>query len=517
MPSVSLRTLIRKRKDVASVVSTLVGAFGGGIAVEDLDGNLLFGDRAGGPGPRSSVTLDGESIGWVCGGDHAAAVADVLCHLAAREAERRTLASEVLHLYREVNLIYSFSEKLASTLDLDKVAALTLDEARHLIAATDGAVMLLDEPTARLRSVAGFGDVYPAARSPVWAEGLFASILASGQGEIVNDVRADPRHVHNGHAIASLICTPLRVKERVTGLIALSSSTPVSYAAADLKLLSTLALQTASAIENAKLFERTVQAGRDRERLAALHKELDVASQIQRAMVPSQFPPFPERSEFAIHASMTPARAVGGDFFDFFLIDADRLGFVIGDVSGKGVPSALFMAVCRTLIKATAHAGMSPEACLGRVNRVLASEEVSGMYVTVFYGVLDTRNGHVAYCNAGHNPPYVLRANGAVEPLAQIGGMVVGLFEHADYEAGQIVLGAGDALFTYTDGVTEATDPAGEEFTTSRLAPCLARCHGLGLDDVIRTVGADVAAFAGAAPQADDITMLALRYLTEPA
>jgi hypothetical protein len=112
MPSVSLRTLIRKRKDVASVVSTLVGAFGGGIAVEDLDGNLLFGDRAGGPGPRSSVTLDGESIGWVCGGDHAAAVADVLCHLAAREAERRTLASEVLHLYREVNLIYSFSEKL---------------------------------------------------------------------------------------------------------------------------------------------------------------------------------------------------------------------------------------------------------------------------------------------------------------------------------------------------------------------------------------------------------------------
>ena len=513
MPSVVLRHLIRKRKDVASVLATLVGALGAGIAIEDSEGELLFGDRDGGPGGRWAVTLDGEILGWVCGGAHAAAVATVLAHLAAKEAERKTLANEVLHLYREVNLIYSFSEKLASTLDLDKVAGLTLEEARHLIAATDGAVMLVDEPTNRLDPVADFGDVYSTAHSTAWAEGLFASILASGQGEIVNDVHADPRHVHSGHAIASLICTPLRVKERVTGLIALSSSTPVSYAAAHLKLLNTLALQTASAIENARLFERTVQAARDRERLAALHKELEIASEIQRAIVPSQFPPFPERSDFAIHASMTPARAVGGDFFDFFLIDADRLGFVIGDVSGKGVPSALFMAVCRTLIKATAHAGGSPESCLERVNRVLASEEVSSMYVTVFYGVLDTRNGHVTYCNAGHNPPYVLRGDGSVEPLAQIGGMVVGLFEDASYEAGHIVLGPGDALFMYTDGVTEATDPAGEEYATSRLATCLARCRGLGLDDVIRTVGAEVAAFVGEAPQGDDITMLALRYL----
>jgi serine phosphatase RsbU (regulator of sigma subunit) len=513
MSSVVLRNLIRKRKDVASVVATLAGALGAGLTIEDPDGELLFGDRDGGSGIRCAVTLDGERLGWVCGGARATAVAEVLGYLAAREAERKTLANEVLHLYREVNLIYSFSEKLASTLDLDKVAGLTLDEARHLIAATDGAVMLLDEPTARLHSIADFGHAYSMARGPAWAEGLFASILASGQGEIVNDVQADRRHVPNGHAIASLICTPLRVKERVTGLIALSSATPVSYAAAELKLLNTLALQTASALENARLFERTVQAARDRERLASLHKELEVASQIQRAIVPSQFPPFPERSEFAIHANMAPAKAVGGDFFDFFLIDENRLGFVIADVSGKGVPSALFMAVCRTLLKATAKAGVSPEVCLGQVNRVLASEGVASMYVTVFYGVLDTRNGHVTYCNAGHNPPYVLRGDGSVEPLAQIGGMVVGLFEDASFDAGHIVLAPGDSLFTYTDGVTEATDSAGEEYTTSRLGACLARCRGLGLDDLIRTVGAEVTAFAGEAPQGDDITMLALRYL----
>jgi serine phosphatase RsbU (regulator of sigma subunit) len=514
MPNAVLRNLIRKRQDVAAVAAALAGASTEGFSIEGPEGDVLFG--GGGPAPRArcAVTLEGEHLGWVCGGDRTEAVAALIGLLAGREAERKTLAGEVLHLYREVNLIYSFSEKLASTLELDKVARLTLDEARHLIAATDGAVMLLDDQAAgRLETAADFGRAYSQAESSAWADGVFASILASGQGEILNDAAADPRHVPNGHAIASLICTPLRVKERVTGLIVLSSSAPATYVAADLKLLSTLALQTASAMENARLFERTVQAARDRERLAALHKELDVASSIQRAIVPSRFPPFPERTDFAIHASMTPARAVGGDFFDFFLIDENRLGFVIADVSGKGVPSALFMAVCRTLLKATAQAGAPPEACLGQVNRVLASEGVASMYVTVFYGVLDTRTGHVTYCNGGHNPPYVLRRDGSVEPLAETGGMAVGLFEEASYEAGHVTLAAGDSLFTYTDGVTEATDPAGEEFTTARLAPCLERCQGLGLDALIQRVGDEVTAFAGSAPQADDITMLALRYL----
>ncbi|MGE5198705.1 MAG: PP2C family protein-serine/threonine phosphatase [Rhodospirillaceae bacterium] len=506
-----LRTLIRKRKDVADVLAAVAGGPGAGVSIEGPDGEVLYGDGAA--GTRCAVTLEGEHLGWAYGGDRAEAVAAVLGLLAAREAERKTLAGEVLHLYREVNLIYSFSEKLASTLELDKVSGLTLDEARHLITATDGAVLIRDEATGELRPAAAFGSAYSAASAPAWAEGLLASILAGGQGEIVNDVPADPRHVPNGHAVASLICATLRVKERVTGLIALSSASPLSYAAADLKLLNTLALQTASAIENARLFERTVQAARDRERLAALHKELDVASSIQRAIVPSRFPPFPDRSEFSVHASMTPARGVGGDFFDYFLVDTNRLGFVIADVSGKGVPSALFMAVCRTLLKATAQSGASPDACVSQVNRVLASEGVASMYVTVFYGVLDTRTGHVSYCNGGHNPPYVLRRDGRVEPLAQTGGMAVGLFEDACYEAGDVVLAPGDSLFTYTDGVTEATDPAGEEFTTARLAPCLERCHGLGLDGVIQCVGAEVRAFAGEAPQGDDITMLALRYL----
>ncbi|MBP1634109.1 MAG: rsbU 1 [Acidobacteria bacterium] len=508
----TLGELVRKRRDLGAVLSTFLGGVEPAVRVEGTAGELVFGNGTAASPSRHPVLLDGEPLGWVSGGPNAAAVAALLGHLAGREAERRTLANEVLHLYREVNLIYRFSEQLASTLDLDRVAEVTLEQARQLIAATDGAVLLLDEASGRFECAASFGRAYVTDGRAACCEGLFAAVVANGQGDILNDVSPAPGDAASGAAIASVICTPLRVKERVTGLIALSSATPVNYAAADLKLLNTLALQTASAIENARLFERTVQAARDRERLAALHKELEVASRIQRAIVPSQFPPFPGRADFSVRASMTPARAVGGDFFDFFLVDPARLGFVIADVSGKGVPSALFMAVCRTLIKATAEGGVAPDACLSRVNRVLASEGVPSMYVTVFYGLLDTRTGRVTYCNAGHNPPFVIRAAGSVEPLPQTGGTVVGLFEDSLYESGEVQLAPGDTLFTYTDGVTEACDASGEEFTTARLQPCLARHGARGLDELISTVTAEVAAFAGDAPQGDDITVLAVRY-----
>jgi sigma-B regulation protein RsbU (phosphoserine phosphatase) len=256
-----------------------------------------------------------------------------------------------------------------------------------------------------------------------------------------------------------------------------------------------------------------VQAARDRERLLALHKELEVASAIQKSILPSVFPPFPERREFEIHAAMIPAMEVGGDFFDFFLIDEGRLGFVIADVSGKGVPAALFMAVSRTAIKATALRGLHPDACLGEVNRVLTSENVSSMFVTVFYGILDLRDGEVTYCSAGHNLPYVLRCDGRVEALERTGGMALGVFETAAYKSKRARLGTGDGLFLYTDGITEAMDGDYNEFTDHRLQECLKRMTRKPVTEIIDGVVDDVKAFAGGAPQADDMTTLVLRYL----
>ena len=513
MARFSLQNLIGRKKEASSAIASLLKAIGAPVSIKDAEGRLLLGDLIENPEAKYPIKLEGETLGWVSGSQQVEAVAELLTLLAGKEAEKKTLGNEVLHLYREVNLIYNFSEKLAALLELETVASMALDQARQLITATGGAVMLLDEATQALESVADFGEAWQAPSGFKLGEGIIGAVALRGNAEIINDVRLDSRYIEDGNAISSLICAPLKIKERVTGVIILISATPVTYTAADLKLLNTLALQTATAIENALLFEKTVQAAKDREQLLALHKELEVASNIQKSIVPRKFPPFPERKDFEILAAMTPAKEVGGDFFDFFLIDAERLGFVIGDVSGKGVPAALFMAVSRTLLKATALRGVPPEQCLEAMNQVLTSESVSNMFVTVFYGILNTRTGEVAYCNGGHNPPYILRGGGRIEAMEMTGGLVLGVFGKATYEAKQIMLQAGDGLFLYTDGITEAMDGDNNEFTEGRLEHCLKRWHGSPMGELIQRVISEVKTFANGAPQADDMTMLVLRYL----
>ncbi len=247
-------------------------------------------------------------------------------------------------------------------------------------------------------------------------------------------------------------------------------------------------------------------------RVMTLERELDVARKIQTSSLPTTFPPFPDRSDFDLHAVMRPAREVGGDFYDFFLLDERRLGFVLGDVSGKGLPAALFMANTRTLLRATALQGMSPEACLRRVNRVLHEERVKGMFVTLVYGILDTRTGEVVYCNAGHNLPFLLRRDGDVEMLPRARSLAVCLLSDFDFPAHALRLSPDDTLFLYTDGVPEAADARRDQFEDERLHECLRAANGAGPEAVIQQVLDAVAAFADGAPQADDITMLALRY-----
>jgi sigma-B regulation protein RsbU (phosphoserine phosphatase) len=254
------------------------------------------------------------------------------------------------------------------------------------------------------------------------------------------------------------------------------------------------------------------EAAADRERLLALQKELDVAREIQESIVPREFPPFPEREDVAIHASMLPAKEVGGDFFDFFLIDRDRIGFAIGDVSGKGVPAALFMAVSRTLLRATASRGFAPDECMQQVNQTLHQESISSMFVTCFYGVLNTRTGEIHCSNGGHNPPYILRADGRVEAMEVFGGLILGAFRHAAYEKREIGLQPGDCIFLYTDGITEAMNPDGEQFTSERLVESLKRVNASAVEGIVCKVIEDVRRFTAGAAQSDDMTILAVRY-----
>jgi sigma-B regulation protein RsbU (phosphoserine phosphatase) len=248
-----------------------------------------------------------------------------------------------------------------------------------------------------------------------------------------------------------------------------------------------------------------------RDKLVALQQELMIATDIQTSILPPSNSVLTNRKEFAILGRMVTAREVGGDFYDYFAVGKHRIGFVVGDVSGKGVPAAMLMAVSRTLLKATAIKGISPDECIAEINNVLAEETISTMFVTMFYGILDLRNGTLEYCSGGHNPPYLI-SDGIPKQIENIGGLLVGAMKGVEYESKMIMLKPGDTLFLYTDGVTEAEDKNEEEFQTGRLEGCLKEVNDLPLEDLTEKVFMAVADFSTGVEQTDDITTLVLRY-----
>jgi len=252
---------------------------------------------------------------------------------------------------------------------------------------------------------------------------------------------------------------------------------------------------------------------KEHDKLIAIQYDLDTARNIQSAILPKKFPPFPALKQFEIFAAMEPAKEVGGDLYDFFLLDDNRVGFVMGDVSGKGVPAAIFMAVSRTLIRATALKGITPDDCLTYVNNLLCRESVSSMFVTVFYGILNFKTGELVYANGGHNPPYVLSKNGDLLTMDLTGGIALGVMEGLDFKSNTIILKPGDTIFTFTDGVTEAMDTEYELYSEERLEAFLKANPHLTATELVKQSFEDVHLYAKNADQSDDITVLAVNYL----
>ena len=254
------------------------------------------------------------------------------------------------------------------------------------------------------------------------------------------------------------------------------------------------------------------EAEKDREKLIAVEHELSVARSIQESILPSGFPHFPDRSDFDIYAEMIPAREVGGDFYDFFMIDKNRIGIVIGDVSGKGVPAAILMAASRTMLRAAALQKMTPEDCLEYVNRLLYESTAAHMFVSAFYGILNVETGEFRYSNAGHNPPYIVKDDSTVVLLNTESGIALAAWEESRYVSSSEVLSPGDTLVLYTDGVPEAMDPDREMFGTSGLMDSLKQDAGAAPREIIGNIIKRLHRFTRGAPQNDDITLLALRY-----
>ena len=247
-----------------------------------------------------------------------------------------------------------------------------------------------------------------------------------------------------------------------------------------------------------------------RDKLIAFQQELDIATVIQTSILPKTFP---ERKEFDIYAKMTTCKEVGGDLYDFFLIDKYRLGVVIGDVSGKGIAAALLMAVCKTLLKATAQKGMPTDNVLSEVNNILVDESPSNMFVTVFYGVLDIRSGAFEYSNGGHNSPYLISTDGQVKQLDNIGGLLLGALKDAEYESNVVMIQPGESLFFYTDGITETFNKDEEEFQEVRLSKILDNKNSSSANELVKHVFEGVQLFSDGVEQSDDITCLALKFL----
>ena len=523
MSRATLRQLIARQPAARALLSDVAEALESPVSIEDTDGRLLHGIAALDGISRFPITYQDTSLGWVSGPERARVVAALLDHLIAKEAERKALGAEVLHLYREVNLIYGFSEKLAALLDLQRVADLTLQEARHLILATDGVILLLDDDTGTLTTVAGFGDSMPLFSGFRRGVGIVGAVAETGVAEVVDDVQNDARRAVQQTAIQSLLCAPLRVGERVLGVIALGSTEAGAYTAGELKLVTTLGLHAATAIENARLFERTLEAARERERLMALHqqaelaraklqRDLDLAALIQAQLFPSELP---RVSGYTLAARNRPARICGGDYFDALSIGADteeeRLLLCVADVAGKGLPASLVMSNVQATLRALfGRTGTLPELA-DSASRLLYASTPPEKYVTAAFAELVPRSGELTFVGAGHLDNLLLRADGSITRLESTGAPLALLSDQPAYDETRLALEPGDYAVLFSDGVTDAQDENGNEFGETELVEVIRASAGAGVETMISDIFAAIDAFVGTAPQFDDITLLIAR------
>lgn len=257
-------------------------------------------------------------------------------------------------------------------------------------------------------------------------------------------------------------------------------------------------------------FVRKSQA--EHNELTDIHTDLEAAKSIQMAIVPHSFPPFPKLTDrIDLFAKMQAAKDVGGDFYDFFSIDEEHIGFIMADVSGKGVPAAIFMAVSRTVLRTIGASSTTVSDVVEASNNMIASDSVNNMFVTVFYGTMNVTTGEITYVNAGHNPPFILHANGTLSIVERTGGMALGIMEGLSFASKTITLEKGDTLICYTDGVTEAFNVDYEEFGEERLKNLLPALKASTAEGICTKIHAAVQDFANGAQQSDDITLMALK------
>jgi sigma-B regulation protein RsbU (phosphoserine phosphatase) len=420
---------------------------------------------------------------------------------------------DVSDAQQKLETLLNIARTLGEEIHLDSMLTTMVSEVTKAMKAERTSLFLYDEAARQLYTKVAEGLQSKEIRVPLGV-GIVGMAAETGRAINIPDAYQDHRFnpefdKKSGFSTRSILSLPIISQQnRLLGVVqVLNKRGEASFTGEDEIFLRAISTHLALALQRAELVDSYVQTQK-------MHQYLKLAHEIQMGLVPQTFPAFPDKPEVDICAVLDPALDVGGDLYDFFLLDDHRVCFIIGDVSDKGIPAALFMAITRTAFKMSAMANPpSIAATLAAVNRFLCDGNDSQMFVTAFCGILDLRTGLVEYSDGGHEPPFVIRHGERVELVDKKGGMALGFMDGIPFPTGYVQLNPGDSLVLYTDGVNEALDTESRMFHVSGIERTLNRfVDGAAAATIVSTLAADVADFVGTAPQSDDITILVMRY-----
>src|SRR6266536_1192617 len=414
----------------------------------------------------------------------------------------------------KLRMLLDITKTISRSLDLDEVLNLVMDTLDSLIPYDAAGIYLvkcsrpmtewegeLDETCVfHTEAVRGYDIADLQELRLKMGEGLIGHVALSGKPFISDDVRKEPRYINARARTHSEMVAPIISNNEVIGVFDLESDELNAYTKDDLDVLMLLSSQVAIIIEKVMLHEQLIEKQR-------LETQLEVARQVQLQLLP---PRDPQLEGFEISAYNFPTEEVSGDYYDWVRIYDDQIGVVIADVSGKGVPAALLMAFLRASLRAATHIGYAPHISMSKVNYLLWESIERNQFVTAFYGILDATNRTLAYANAGHNPPLLIAADGSPR-FDERGGVPLGMFRDTRYYEHYLTIAPGELLVLYTDGVTEATNPAGEEYGLTRMIEAVKRDKNLTARELIDSIHQDVVNWTDGAGATDDVTFFIIK------
>ena len=406
-----------------------------------------------------------------------------------------------------LTLLYRLSRTFNSSLDLEQVLNSVMDEVIAALNAERGFVMLREVDGTLSFSVArGLDRTTVEGPGFQVSRGVVDHVAQEGQPVLTSDAQRDDRFSMResvkGLGLRSILCVPLRTRDRVSGVLYVDNRMQAGiFQQPDLELLTAIAASAAAAIENAQLYQVSVEKGR-------MERELQMAHEVQAGLLPRETP---QVAGWEFSVRWQPARRVAGDYYDFIPSDSGQLGLVIGDVSDKGMPAALFMALTRSIIRASVVGESSPAEGILRANRLICADSTGGMFVTLFYAQLNPATCELTYVNGGHNPPLVYRAGASQLISLMPTGMALGVLDDASYEQETLRLDPGDFIVLYTDGVTDATNRKEQGFGMDRLQRVLLAHRDSTAEEIVTALEKAIDEFVGTTAPFDDMAIVVIR------